>query len=426
MAAHPSEDIRGSLGSELAGRTVALCISGSVAAVRAPDVARLLMRHGARVVPVFSPSAQKLIGPELMEWATGEHPVTELTGGIEHVALAGNVDAPADLVLVAPATANTISKIACGIDDTPVTTVVTTAIGEGIPLVIVPAMHEPMYRHPILGEHIDRLKGLGVRFAMPELAEGKAKIAASKTVYELVREILSEKPAADGPLAGTRILITAGRTVEYLDPIRVFTNNSSGKMGLAIAAAAEAAGAGVTVILGKASVEPSRGVTVHRVSTSDEMHDRVYAELAEDTYDVFISCAAVSDWKPRETQSQKMATHGAESVSIELVPTRKIIDGIKERFADIFLVAFRAQHDLPYEQLIEDAFRRLGRARADLIAVNDVSRAGAGFEGDTNELYVLDPERRVEHIPLGSKSEVGRRLVALIAERVTAATKRSA
>ncbi|MDH5783830.1 MAG: bifunctional phosphopantothenoylcysteine decarboxylase/phosphopantothenate--cysteine ligase CoaBC, partial [Candidatus Bathyarchaeota archaeon] len=196
--AHPSKDIMQTRGAELKEKRIVLCITGSVAAVQCPEIARQLMRHGAEVFAVMSPMAQKIIHPYLMEWATGNPVVTELTGKIEHVALAGEHDNKADLILVAPATANTISKIAAGIDDTTVTSVASTAFGSKIPIVIVPAMHESMYKHPILDENIKKLKGLGVVFVGPRIEEEKAKIAETEEILEVVISKLSASKDFDG------------------------------------------------------------------------------------------------------------------------------------------------------------------------------------------------------------------------------------
>ncbi|MBR4158673.1 MAG: bifunctional phosphopantothenoylcysteine decarboxylase/phosphopantothenate--cysteine ligase CoaBC, partial [Spirochaetia bacterium] len=266
---HPSFDIIGTAGSELAGKRIVLCITGSVACVRSSEVARLLMRHGAAVYPVMTESACKLIGPDLIEWACGYKPVTTLTGAVEHVALAGNVSDKADLILVCPSTANTIGKIAGGIDDTPVTTVVTTALGERIPVMVVPAMHEPMYRHPFVLENIQKLKKAGITVMMPRVEEGKAKIPENADIYQTVCSVLADK----AKLNGKKILITAGRTVEYIDPVRVITNNSSGKMGFALAQAASDMGAEVTVVYGKGTVEPDSRFNVIRVNTADDMKE---------------------------------------------------------------------------------------------------------------------------------------------------------
>ncbi len=415
---HPSRDISGSSGGSLAGRLVVLGVTGSVAAVRSPEIARLLMRQGADVVPVMSESARKIIHPDLMHWATGNDPIIELTGAIEHVALAGNVEGKADLVLIAPATANTIGKIAAAIDDTPVTTLVTTAIGEGIPLIVVPAMHEPMYRHPLVSANIARLEEIGVHFIMPHIEEGKAKIADNAEIVKAVVELVGERAQLQGSLRGRRVLVTAGRTVEYLDPVRVITNNSSGKMGIAVAAAAREAGAEVILVAGKLSASPPPGIRVVPTETAEDMARAVEAELSTTRCDVFVAAAAVGDWKPKKRAGHKVSTHGRASLQVELVPTEKIIDGLKTRHPGTFLVAFRALAGMPPEELIADAYERLKRANADLIAVNEVTAAGVGFETDTNELYFIDPEKNIEHVPLTSKRNAAVKLVAAIARRI--------
>ncbi|MFW6293000.1 MAG: bifunctional phosphopantothenoylcysteine decarboxylase/phosphopantothenate--cysteine ligase CoaBC [Spirochaetota bacterium] len=416
---HPSLDITGSLGTALAGRTIVLALCGSVAAVQGPELARLLMRHGARVIPVMSREATELITARMMHWSTGHEPVTELTGSTEHVGLVGNVVDRADLLLIAPATANTIGKIAAGIDDGPVTTVATTAIGEGMPVVVVPAMHEPMYRHPIVLRNPETLREIGITVVMPRVEEGKAKIATSEEVKRCVIDRLasSDSIASPAPLAGRRVLVTVGRTVEYLDPIRVITNNSSGKMGMAVAQAALDAGAEVTVVYGKGSAPAPGGVRVVRVDTAEQMRNACWNELsAGDGYDVMVAAAAVGDWKPVSEQKKKISTHDRDRLVIELEPTPKIIDGVRGRFPRTLLVAFRAQHDLALPDLLADARARAKKADADLIAVNDVSHAGAGFETDTNEMYLIARDGTETHIPLASKLVVGRRIIEAIAD----------
>ena len=179
---HPTKDIIGTKGKELMNKKIILCITGSVAAIKSTEIARELMRHGAQVFPVMTKMAQRIIHPDLMEWATGNPVVFELTGKIEHVEL-GNI---ADLILVAPATANTISKIACGIDDTPVTSVISVGFGLNKPILIVPAMHESMYKHPILIQNIEKLRSLKGEFIGPEIKEGKAKIASVEKIVKVV------------------------------------------------------------------------------------------------------------------------------------------------------------------------------------------------------------------------------------------------
>ena len=221
----PLKDIRSTRGKELDGKKVVLCVTGSVASIEVPSLARELMRHGADVNAVMSDSAEKLVRPETLEWATGNSVVRRLTGKTEHVRLAGEWEGRADLVLVAPCTANTISKMALGIDDTPVTTLASMALGGGIPLLVAPAAHEPMYRNPAVEANIQRLKDRGVGFVGPKFEEGKAKMA---TVGEIVDAAIRRLAKKD--LEGRKIIITGGPTAEFIDPVRVITNFSSGKM----------------------------------------------------------------------------------------------------------------------------------------------------------------------------------------------------
>ena len=411
---HPSKDIVGSKSSLLKDRRVALCITGSVAAVKCPEVARELMRHGAEVYTVMSAMAQKIIHPYLMEWATGNHVVTELTGKIEHVMLAGEGVGKADLVLVAPATANTISKIACGIDDTPVTTLVSTAFGSGIPIMVVPAMHESMYRHPVVTENVGKLRSLGVEFVGPRVEEGKAKIAEVKEIVEAVVRRLTVKI----DLAKRKVLVTAGPTLEYIDPIRVMANKSSGKMGVAIVEEALSRGIEVTLVYGPGTAVPPVGAKIVSVETSQEMYEAVVSELKSKKYDVVIAVAAVADWAPEKKYEYKVPTSIKNELTVKMRPTPKIIDSVKKVSPDTFLVAFRAEYNLSDEELIQSAYKRLKKAKADLVAANDIGRKGAGFESDTNEVFIVDTNKKVVHVPVAAKREVAKRLFDVIVNKL--------
>jgi len=411
---HPSKDIVGSKSSLLKDRKVALCITGSVAAVKCPEVARELMRHGAEVYTVMSATAQKIIHPYLMEWATGNHVVTELTGEIEHVMLAGEGVGKADLVLVAPATANTISKIACGIDDTPVTTLVSTAFGSGIPIMVVPAMHESMYRHPVVTENVGKLKSLGVEFVGPRVEEGKAKIAEVKEIVEAVVRRLTVKR----DLAKRKVLVTAGPTLEYIDPIRVMTNKSSGKMGVAIVEEALSRGVEATLVYGPGTAVPPVGAKIVTVETSQEMYEAVVSELKSKKYDVVIAVAAVADWAPEKKYEYKVPTSIKNELTVKMRPTPKIIDAVKKVSPDTFLVAFRAEYNLSDEELIQSAYKRLKKAKADLVAANDIGRKGAGFASDTNEVFIVDTNKKVVHVPVATKREVAKRLFDVIVNKL--------
>ncbi len=417
---HPSLDIKGSLSKRLEGRKVVLCITGSVAAVRSSELARLLMRHGADVYPVMSQSACLIIHPDLMHWASGNRPVTALTGRVEHVELAGNTKTKADIILVAPCTANTIGKIASGIDDTPVTTFVTTALGEGIPLIIVPAMHEPMYAHPFVAQNIKKLESAGITVMQPRLEEGKAKIPENSEILEKVFSLLSPPLLI---LKGKKVLVTAGRTVEYIDPVRVISNNSSGKMGVSLAEKAFEAGAEVTLVAGKITVKPKSGIRVIYTETSQEMYSAVHSELERERYDIFASAAAVGDWQPEEKTREKISTHDRDSLVIRLKPTPKIMDSVKKRHPSVFLLAFRALHDMSEAALLENAKWRMDKAGADMIAVNDVSRPGTGFESDTNEMFVITRDGAMEKIPMALKDDIAREIVRILARETAAGNK---
>jgi len=407
LSVHPSKHIVGTDGNELKGKRIVLCVTGSVAAVQSPEIARVLMRHGAEVFPVMSPMAGKIIHPYLMEWATGNKVVTELTGKIEHVALVGEHSLTADAVLIAPATANTISKIACGIDDTAVSSVVSTAFGSNCPIIIVPAMHESMYNHPILVENIGKLKALGVEFIGPRIEEGKAKIAETKDIAKAVICKLGVKR----DFTGLRVLITAGATVEHIDPVRVVTNRSSGKMGVSIADEALSRGAEVTLIYGSGTVAASLGARLVNVETTDEMHEAVVSELKSKHYDIVIAVAAAADWTPGKPFSYKVSSHQTRSLELKLKPTVKIIDSVKKVSPKTFLVAFRAEYKLPKEQLIESAHKRLLEAKADLIVVNDVGKKGAGFGTETNEVFIVDKNKCTVHVPMAKKREIAAKIL---------------
>ncbi len=405
------DSIVGRTGQSLAGRTIILAMTGSVAVLKTVELARLLIREGARVIPVMSGGAQQMVGPQLVHWATGIRPVTALTGANEHVEYAGNGANRADLLLVAPATANTIGKIASAIDDTVVTTFATTAIGQGMPVVVAPAMHEPMHRHPGVVGNLRVLSEMGICLAASNVEEGKAKMAAPEYLVDICVQAIALAESA--PSAGKHILITAGRTVEYLDPIRVITNNSSGKMGVALARAAYRAGARVTLIYGKGTEPPPDCAELVRVETGEQMYDEVIARAP--TADALIAAAAVGDWKAVSESSGKITTHGTKTLTVELTPTPKIIDAVRDVAPDIRLAAFRAQAGLSQKALLEDARSRMKAAGADMIAVNDVSAAGAGFESDTNALTVIHSDGRERAFALAGKQEIAEGVISELA-----------
>ncbi|HEV8404835.1 MAG TPA: bifunctional phosphopantothenoylcysteine decarboxylase/phosphopantothenate--cysteine ligase CoaBC [Nitrososphaera sp.] len=403
---HPSKDIVGSDGSELDGRKIVLCITGSVAAYRAIDLARLLMRHGADVHPVMTEStAATLLHPEMMKWATGNDVVTKLTGHLEHVMLADY--GMSDLIVVYPCTANTLGKMAAGIDDTPVTSVLSVALGSKIPIIIGPAMHEAMYENRFIQNNVEKLRGQ-VAFVEPRVEEGKAKVAEPHQVLRAAIAVLSR-----GPLAGKRVLVTAGSTVENIDPIRVVTNTSSGKMGIAIAQEAERMGATVTLVYAHGS-EPVNGRAL-RVSTSEEMHRAVVSQLSSMKYDIAIMAAAVADFMPAKKSEKKIDTR-AGKVELSLVATKKIIDEVKKKSKGTFLVAFKADYNVPDSVLVERAYKKLQECDADIVVANDLGRKGSEAGSDRNEVFIVDKKRKIIHLPLDRKAAIAMKLLELVAE----------
>ncbi|WXG40061.1 MAG: bifunctional phosphopantothenoylcysteine decarboxylase/phosphopantothenate--cysteine ligase CoaBC [Candidatus Freyarchaeum deiterrae] len=412
LSKHTSKQIIGTQSEVLKGKNVVICISGSVAAVECPIIARELMRNGAEVYAVMSPAATKLISPDLMEWATGNPVVTQLTGKVEHISLAGIHPDTASLILVAPATANTISKIAHGIDDTPPTTVVSSALGADIPILIVPAMHESMYRHPIILENINKLRSLGIEFIGPRFEEGKAKIAHIDTIVAHIIEILT-KPK---DMKGLRVLITAGPTREYIDAIRFISNPSSGKMGVSLAIESIQRGAEVTMVYGPGDIEPPPLAKVISVESTQDMLDAVVSSLKRKHYDVMISSAAVSDFAPDKKIDAKTPS-SKEEFMVRLVSLPKIIDQVRDVAPNIFLVGFKAEYKLSEEQLMSSALNKIKKANLDLIVANDVSQENAGFASNNNEVYVVDKNGEVTHIPLNPKRVIASRILDIVVKK---------
>ena len=413
MSENPLKDITGTSGKELLNMKITICVTGSVAAIQAPEIARELMRRGADVYAVLSESARKLINPRLMEWATGNPVVTELTGQTEHVQLAGEWSGKSNLILIAPATANTIGKIASGIDDTTVTTVATTALGSSIPIIIAPSMHQSMYRHPVVLENIRKLKSLGVEFLDPQIAEGKAKMVQTSAIVEAVIQRLHRRD-----LLGVNFLITAGPTQEYIDPIRIVTNKSSGKMGVAIAREAARRGATTNLILGPVDVETPPQARTIRVETSEEMLKAVKEELQNNQCRVFIGSAAVSDYKPSTFHRTKIPTRGNPKITIDLEATPKIIDCVKKTSPKTCLVAFKAEYGLSNSELIDKAREVLKSSGADLVVANHIGVEGTGFGAEDNEVYFVDRKGSVTHIPRTSKEDIARQLLDHLVDKL--------
>lgn len=372
---HPVGNIRGTRSNHLDGRRIVLAVSGSIAAVKAVELARELIRHGATVIPVMSAAATRILHPDALEFATGVAPITHLTGQVEHVALLGKVEGRADLLLVAPATGNTVAKMALGIDDGPVTTMATVAFGSGVPVVVAPAMHEVMLDQPILAEHQRTLvRKLGATWVEPTRAENKAKLADVEDICEAVIHRLATAANDPGPLAGQRCLVVSGATVEPLDPVRVLTNRSSGRSGHLIATELARLGARVTLWQGQASepVPSHLAASTKAFAThADLMRLAQKADLKGVTQ-VWMP-AAIGDYGAKPAKA-KIASE-QKALHLELKPLPKVIEVLRKRVPKATLVAFKAESD--GKALVAKAQERLKRYKAQYVVANLAAAFGA-------------------------------------------------
>jgi len=382
---HPSLDIVGTYGSELSGKRIVLCVTGSVAVYKAIELARLLMRHGGNVVCVESYAATKLIKPDYFKWATGNDVITKLTGDLEHIDVADY--RRSDLIIVYPGTANTLGKLANGIDDTPVSTVLTVGFGSHIPIVMGLAMHAAMYDNKAVRKNIDFLKGK-VDFVSPVMIEGKAKAAEPEDVLQFVLK----KFGFSSILHKKRILMTVGPTVEYIDPVRVVTNLSTGRTGVLLASELVSAGAKVTLVYGPGTATPPVGAKVIHVKTSKEMFDAVKKEMKK-KFDVVILAAAASDYTVQNYSKLKIKS-SQKSLLIKLKQAPKIIDHIKKWQKDVFLIGFKAVTNLSKKKLEESARKKMRESKADLIIANDI---GTRYQKnpDYNEIILVNSKKTV-------------------------------
>lgn len=361
---HPCEEIFCEKGKDLQGKVVVMGITGSIAATECFYTIRELIRYGATVKVAMTPSATKLVTPDSIEFACGTCPVLELTGATEHVDFVGSTDA-ADLLLIYPATANTVSKIANGIDDTTVTSMATVALGSGVPVVIAPAMHESMYDNPAVALNIDRLRSWGVEFIGPRRDGVRAKVATRDEVVSRSLAVMS-----DSPLKGKRILIIGGRGEEPIDDMRVVTNRSSGEMALALALRAFQQGAVVDLWMGGCSVQIPDYIDTVRFGSVSELKGMV----SSIDHDAVIVPAALSDFAPKPV-SGKIPSDSVLELRME--PVTKLLPLISAQCPVV--VGFKAESGLSEVELCERARSRLDSYGVHAMVANDVSAAGSRF-----------------------------------------------
>jgi phosphopantothenoylcysteine decarboxylase / phosphopantothenate---cysteine ligase len=381
---------------------IVLCVTGSIAAVESVKLARELRRQGAEVKCFMSDDACNIIHPNTMEFATGQDVVLELTGSIEHVKYA-----QADLILVAPATANLISKFAYKIADNPISTLLITAFGYSTPIIFVPSMHDSMYK--AVSENIQRVKNEGIIFIEPKREEGKAKFP---NIQDITLQSLRE--TSEGKLRGKNVIVSAGGTYEEIDSVRGITNQSSGKMGLEIAIESFIQGADVTIVTGRMDVHVPKVFNRVRVRSTNEMMDELIKLLPEN--DVFVSAAAVSDFTVEKTSTLEDKISSEEDLTLYLKPSFKIINSVKKINPKIFLVGFKAEYNVSDEELVSLARKRIKSSGAEFIVANNVSVEGGGFGSDKNEVIIVDDDTVT--IPLTSKTEIAQKIIDKIVEKM--------
>ena len=377
--------------SLLNDKKIILGVTGSISAVESVRLIHELRRHGAEVFPVITESAKRIIHPYSLEYASGNRVVEELTGAIEHVRLVED----SDLFLIAPSTANTISKISLGIDDSTVTSVFSNALGK-IPIVVVPAMHINMYTNPIIRKNIDVLKSFGVIFLDPLIDEEKAKIADYRSITaEVIRALNTQ-------LKGKKIFIIGGSSYENVDDVRVISNNSTGETSIDIATMAYYMGADVDLLLGNVSVEVPPFLDYEKFTNIDSLVGKIDSIKKSDAV---IVPAALSDFTTEKIDG-KIST--GRPFSIKLKPTPKFLKKLREKYKGV-LVGFKAEYGVSKDELIERARRRMSEYSLDMVVANDLKDVRVGY----TKVIVIRGRKETEIE--GDKLEVAGRILKLLA-----------
>ena len=385
----------------LKDKTVVIGVSGGIAAYKACDVVSRLKKLNANVHVIMTKGATEFVTPLTFQSLSQNYVVSDMfeepkTWDVEHISLAKK----ADVFLIAPATANVIGKIANGICDDMLTTTVMATTGK---VLIAPAMNTNMYKNPILQRNISILKELGYNFVNPESGRlacgdvGEGKLASPETIVEAVVDLFSNQKK---DLEGKKILITAGPTVESIDPVRYLTNRSTGKMGYAIAKIAASRGADVTLVSGPTNIEPPSNIKkLVKVQSAKDMYNAIIDNFDENQ--VIIKSAAVADYKPKNYCNKKIKKSNDDLV-IELDRNKDIAYEIGKIKKDKILVGFAAETN----DLIENAKRKVEKKNLDFIVANDLTEEGAGFGTDTNIVKIIDREGNISKYPQMKKDEV--------------------
>ncbi len=399
---HPSMRIKSTYSNLLEGKRIGLGITASVAAFLSPEIARKLIRHGAEVIPIMTENSLTMVGKDLMWWATGVEPIIHVTGNLEHISMAGVMNKPLDLMIIAPCTTNTLAKISSGIADTSVTLITSSLSGKGIPILLLAVAHQDLIDSPPIQKAITVLRESGAQFIEPIYDEGKAKVP---DINDIIFEIFDMLRAKD--LKKTSVIITGGPTRSYLDNVRYITNSSSGKTGIELAKNAHIRGAKTNLVLGPTKLNVPRNVDTTRISTSQEMANEVIKLLEVEPQSMVILSAAMADYKVKEKIEGKIKS--GDDLKLELIPTIKLSDLIKEKYPKSKLVLFKAEWNVSKDELIESAKNKLAHCNADFIVANDLAEEDAGFETDTNRVLVIDKAGNIKEL-FSSKFELSEEL----------------
>lgn len=387
----------------LKNKNVLIGICGGIAAYKVCELIRLLKKNEANVKVIMTKNAQKFITPLTLQTLSQNKVYTdtfesEYSYDIEHISLI----TWADILVVAPATANIIGKFANGIADDLLST---TFLAFDKPVLIVPAMNSNMFENAIVKQNIHKLKSVGINFVEPESGflacgvYGKGRYPENQKILIEIEKLLCNQD-----LAGKKVLITAGPTREYLDPIRFISNRSSGKMGYALAEEAYKRGAQVTVVSGPVSINTYADIEIIHVQTASQMYQKVKDIYAQ--YDILIFSAAVADYRPKTTNKNKIKKENKDELVIELVKNPDILKFVGEnKKPGQIIVGFSAET----ENVLENSQKKLEAKNADLIVANNVLEEGAGFDVDTNIVTLISKEK-IENLPKMNKSEVAKRI----------------
>lgn len=385
----------------LKNKTVVIGVCGGIAAYKACDIVSRLKKLNANVHVIMTKGATEFVTPLTFQSLSQNYVVSDMfdepkTWDVEHISLAKK----ADVFLIAPATANVIGKVANGICDDMLTTTVMATTGK---VLIAPAMNTNMYKNPILQRNINTLKELGYNFVKPESGrlacgdEGEGKLASPEVIVNEVVELLNNK---NKDLQGKKIMITAGPTVESIDPVRYITNRSTGKMGYAIAKIAADRGADVTLVSGPTNIEPPANIKkLIKTQSAEDMYNAIIDNFDENQ--VIIKSAAVADYKPK-TYSDKKIKKSNDDLVIELDRNKDIAYELGKIKKDKILVGFAAETN----DLIENAKGKVNKKNLDFIVANDLTEEGAGFGTDTNIVKIIDNEGNINKYPQMKKDEV--------------------